>query len=85
MRYAHWHVEVVQEDDELLAPEGAEFILRTLFHGLLYRGLRRMYGDGVFLRVWFRVGVGVRDKVTAGTNDSFPMVCSIVAYGTCRV
>lgn len=52
MRNAHWHVEVVQEDDELLAAEGAEFVLRTFFHGLLYRGLRqvcdRQGGEGYY-------------------------------------
>lgn len=55
VRYAHGHVEVVQEDDELLAAEGPEFVLRTFLHGLLYCGLRNVFRDQRFVMAWFRI------------------------------
>ena len=39
VRDPHGHVEIVQEDDELLAAEGAELVLGPLFHCLFYRRL----------------------------------------------
>ena len=36
VRYPHGHVEVVDEEHELLPSERAELVLRALFHGLLH-------------------------------------------------